>query len=101
MVLATPLEEVGADRARVPALAESVKARCLKVLEAVNRARPDLRESLDAVASAGALCDQVAAAVVPSPDVRQALLGELDVERRLERLAEALGDVLRQLTGER
>jgi hypothetical protein len=33
--------------------------------------------------------------------VRQALLEELDVERRLARLARALDDVLRQLTGER
>jgi hypothetical protein len=42
----------------------------------------------------------VASALVPTPATRQALLEELDVERRLERLAAALDDLLSQLTGE-
>jgi hypothetical protein len=39
--------------------------------------------------------------VLPTPAVRQALLEELDVERRLERLTAALDNLLRQLTGDR
>jgi Lon protease-like protein len=46
------------------------------------------------------LCDQVASALIPAPATRQALLEELDVERRLERLAAALDDLLSQLTEE-
>jgi Lon protease-like protein len=101
VVLATPLADVGADKPGIPELAGKVKDRCLRILEAVGRGRAGLRESLDAVTSAGELCDQVASAVVPAPAVRQALLEELDVERRLERLTVALDDLLRQLTGDR
>ncbi len=101
MVLATPLTEVGADRPGVSALANTVKERCLQILEAVGRGHAEMRESLDSVRSPGELCDQVASAVVPGPAVRQALLEELDVERRLERLTSALDDLLRQLTGDR
>ena len=61
----------------------------------------EMSESLDAVRSPGELCDQVASAVLPGPAVRQALLEELDVERRLQRLTVALDDLLRQLTGDR
>jgi Lon protease-like protein len=101
LVLATPLADVGADKPGVAALAGRVKERCLRILEAVGRGRAGLRESLDSMASPGALCDQVASAVVPAPAVRQALLEELDVERRLERLSAALDDLLRQLAGDR
>lgn len=101
MALATPLADVGADRAGVPGLARTVRERCLQILEAVGRGRAEMRESLDAVRLPGELCDQVTSAVLPDPAVRQALLEELDVERRLERLAVALDAVLRQLTEER
>jgi Lon protease-like protein len=101
LVLATPLADIGADRPGVPALARTVRERCLRILEAVGRARADMRESLDAVRSPGELADQVTSAVVPDPAARQALLAELDVERRLERLTIALDGVLRQLTGDR
>ena len=97
LVLATPLSDVGADRPSVARLAGRVRERCLQILEAVGRSRSEMSESLDAVRSPGELCDQVASAVVPTPTVRQALLEELDVERRLERL----DHVLRQLTGGR
>jgi len=101
MALASPLADVGAERPGVAALVRTVKDRCVQVLEAVGRGRAGLRESLDAVESPGELCDQLASAVVPTPAVRQALLEELDVERRLDRLAAALDDLLRQLTGDR
>ena len=101
MVLAEPLADVGTDRPRVAGLARTVRERCLRILEAVGRGRAEMSESLDAAGSPGDLCDQVTSAVVPDPAVRQALLEELDVERRLERLTVALDGVLRQLTGER
>jgi hypothetical protein len=78
-----------------------VKEQCLQILEAVGRTRAEMSESLEAVRSPGELCDQVASAVLPGPAVRQALLEELDVERRLQRLTAALDDLLRQLTGDR
>ena len=101
MVRATALVEVGADRPGVAALTVSAKDRCVQILEAVGRARSDLRESLDSLTAPGEVCDQVASAVLSAPAVRQALLEELDVERRLRRLNAALDDLLRQLTGDR
>jgi len=101
LVQAMPLADVGDDRPAVAALTVRVKERCLQILEAVGRTRAEMSESLDAVRSPGELCDQVASAVLPGPAVRQALLAELDVERRLQRLTVALDDLLRQLSGDR
>ncbi|HSE05393.1 MAG TPA: LON peptidase substrate-binding domain-containing protein [Methylomirabilota bacterium] len=100
MVAATPLEETGAARAGVPALADRVKARCRQILSAVGRSGADLQATVEALEHPGELCDQVASALIPTPATRQALLEDLDVERRLERLAAALDDLLSQLTGE-
>jgi Lon protease-like protein len=101
LVQATVLADVGGDRPGVSALTQGVKERCLQILEAVGRTRGEMSESLDSVRSPGELCDQVASAVLPTPSVRQELLEELDVERRLERLTVALDRLLRQLTGDR
>lgn len=100
MVAATPLDEIGADGPAVDALAGRVKARCQQILSAVGRSGASLRESLDAVTDPAELCDQVASALIPTPSTRQALLEELHVERRLDRLAGALDDLLSQLSGE-
>jgi Lon protease-like protein len=100
LVAATPLDEVGADRPSVGALVTRVTSRCLGILRAVNRPTADLEASL-AGAAPGTLCDQIASAVVPEAAVRQQLLEELDVERRLQHLAGALDDLYTQLTGER
>ena len=100
MVAATPLEETGATSAGVPALAGRVKARCRQILSAVGRSGADLQATVEALEHPGELCDQVASALIPAPATRQALLEDLDVERRLERLAAALDDLLSQLTGE-
>jgi hypothetical protein len=59
-----------------------------------------MEESL-AGAAPRAVCDRIASAVIPDAGVRQALLEELDVERRLSRLAEALDDLYTHLTGDR
>lgn len=100
MVAATPLADLGEDGPGVTRLAARVTGRCLDILRAVNRPTADLEASF-AQAAPGALCDQIASAVVPEAAVRQALLEELDIERRLERLAGTLDDLYAQITGER
>jgi hypothetical protein len=101
IVEAVPLAETGADAPGVPALSRGVKQRCLRILDAVGRASAESRQALDAVRSPGELCDRVASAVIPAAAVRQALLEELDVERRLERLGAALDDLLARLSSGR
>jgi len=98
MVVATPLEDLGGDRPVLRTLAETIRERCLQILEALGRGNSEMRESLEAVRSPAELGDQVASGVIPDATVRRALLEELDVERRLERLTVALDDLLRQLT---
>jgi uncharacterized protein len=93
------LPDAGAERDSVPSLLDEVKRACRRILEAVRRATPEMEETLAAAAAPGILCDQVASAVIPSPAVRQALLEELDVERRLRRLLAELEDLLQQLKG--
>ena len=93
------LPDAGAERVTVPPLIDEVKRACRRILEAVGRATPEMEETLAAAAAPGVLCDQVASAVIPSPAVRQALLEELDVERRLRRLLAELEDLLQQLKG--
>lgn len=100
MVAGTPLGETGAARDGVGALAARVTGRCLGILRAINRPTAEMEESL-AGAAPGALCDRIAAAVIAEATVRQALLEELDVERRLRRLAEALDDLYTELQGDR
>lgn len=99
LVRAVELQDAGAERDTVPPLLDEVKRACRRILEAVRRATPEMEETLAAAASPGVLCDQVASAVIPSPDVRQALLEELDVERRLRRLLAELENLLQQLKG--
>jgi uncharacterized protein len=100
MVVATPLGETGVGGPAVPALTARVKARCRQILSAVGRSGADLQAMMEGLEEPAALCDQVASALVPAPTTRQALLEELDVERRLERLAAALDALLSQLTEE-
>jgi Lon protease-like protein len=100
MVAGTPLGETGAEGDGVGALVGRVIGRCLGILRAVSRPTAEMDESL-AGAAPGALCDRIASAVIPRADVRQALLEELHVERRLSRLAEALDHLYTQLTGDR
>jgi uncharacterized protein len=99
MVAATPLDETGSEGPTVAALAGRVKTRCRQILTAVGRSGVELQQSLDAVHDSAELCDQVASALVPTPATRQALLEELNVERRLERLVTALDDLLSRIGG--
>jgi len=100
MVAATPLEETGAEGPSVEAMASRVRARCHQILTAVGRSGVELQKELDALRDPAELCDQVASALVPAAATRQALLEELNVERRLGRLAAALDDLLSHLSGE-
>jgi Lon protease-like protein len=97
LVEATELAEVGADRDTVPPLLELIKRTCRHILQAVKRATPEMEATLAEATAPGMLCDQVAAAVIPTPAARQALLEEVDVERRLRRLLEELSSLLKQL----
>ena len=99
LVQSVELEDAGAERDTVPPLLDEVKRACRRILEAVRRATPEMEETLAAAAAPGILCDQVASAVIPSPAVRQALLEELDVERRLRRLLAELENLLQHLKG--
>jgi len=100
MVAATPIEERAAQGPAVEALAAQVRSRAARILAAVGRAGADLQDTLEKLTDPGRLCDQIASTLVPSPATRQALLEELDVPRRLERLSAALDDVLSHLSGE-
>ncbi len=100
MAAGTPLAETGAEGDGVGALAVRVTGRCRDILRAVGRPTAQMDESI-AGAAPGTLCDRIASVVIPEADVRQALLEELDVERRLSRLAEALDGLYTQLTGDR
>ena len=97
VVAAAPLAEVGGDRPVVTSLARGVRERCVKIFEALDRPTKEMGESLEAVGSPAELGDQVASAMLPDSSVRQALLEELDVERRLDRLTAALDELLDQL----
>jgi Lon protease-like protein len=100
MVAATPLGETAVDPAAAAALTGRVKARCRQILSALGRSNEDLLTMMEGLEQPEELCDQVASAMVPAAWTRQALLEELDVARRLDRLAGALDALLSQLTGE-
>jgi uncharacterized protein len=100
MVAATPLGETGAERDGVGDLAARVTGRCLGILRAINRPTAEMEAAL-AGTEPGALCDRIASAVIAEAPVRQALLEELDIGRRLSRLAEVLDDLFTELRGDR
>jgi hypothetical protein len=98
VAIATPLADAGADRPALATLADTIRERCLQIMDALGRGSGEMRESLEAVRSPAELGDQVASGVIHDAAVRRALLEELDVERRLERLTAALDDLLNHLT---
>ena len=100
MVTATPLEDEGADAPAVAPLTSRVRSVAARILATVGRSGEELQQSLDALTEPGRLCDQIASTLIPSPTTRQALLEELHVERRLERLAVALDDLRSHLREE-
>jgi Lon protease-like protein len=97
LVEAEEMPEVGADRETVPPMVELVRKTCRHILHAVKRSTPEMEAALAEEAAPGVLCDQLASALVPAPEARQALLEEADVEHRLRRLLAELSTLLKQL----
>ena len=96
IVVAQKLEDV-APTTDVSAAVERVRAACGRLLAALDRP-PDLLDTALAPGQApGVIADRIAGAVVPDSGLRQELLETLDVARRLERLGEALDQLVREL----
>ena len=96
MVEATVLVEAGTDGPRVAALAAEVRDLCGRLLRAAGRPEGEVERVLGDGQAPGALCDRIAGALVGGPALRQELLEELDVERRLTRLVEVLRQLARR-----
>jgi len=97
LVEATVLPDVGDGGARADALTAEIKARGRRVLNAVGRSSPRLEAALSSSPSPAILADQIASALIPSPQLRQRLLEETDVERRLGLLLTSLDRLLERL----
>ena len=97
VVEAEEIPDVGADRETVPAMVELVRKTCRHILHAVKRATSEMEATLAEDVAPAVLCDQIASALIPVPETRQALLEEADVERRLRRLLAELSALLKQL----
>ena len=97
LVEARVLADVGDGGARADALTSEIKARFRRVLNAVGRSSPRLEAALSSSPSPAILADQIASALIPSPPLRQRLLEETDVERRLGLLLTSLDRLLERL----
>lgn len=97
MVEATVLSDTGGDGPRVAPLAAEVRAICRRLLRAAGRPDAELDRALADGQAPGALCDRIAGALVGGPALRQELLEEPHVERRLTRLVEVLRQLGRKL----
>jgi Lon protease-like protein len=81
---------------RLASEADRVKAACHRLLEAQGQSSREVERALRAATVPGVVADRIASAVIPDPLLRQELLETLDVGRRLDRLAAALDDLLRE-----
>lgn len=97
LVEGTVLEDVGGERPAAAALADQVRDLCRRLLKAAGKAGHELDGVLGADQPPGVLADRVAGALAGGPRLRQALLEEPDVERRLARLSEALRQLARKM----
>jgi len=84
------------DGGRLASQTDRVKAACLRLLEARGQSSREVERALRAATVPGVVADRIASVVIPDPLLRQELLETLDVGRRLDRLAAALDDLLRQ-----
>ena len=100
IVTAQRLDDVP-PRADVGALLGRIRGTCGRLLQALDRPANLLDTALAEGQPPGAIADRIAAAVLPDAALRQELLETLDVARRLERLALALDDLVRELLGGR
>lgn len=94
------LDEIPPTRDADP-LVERIRVLCRRLLVGLGRPRELLDEVLRGGQAPGAIADRVASAVIPDPRLRQELLETLDVDRRLERVAATLEDLVRHIRGAR
>jgi Lon protease-like protein len=100
IVAAQRLEDVPA-RTDVAALLARIRGTCGRLLRALERPADLLDTALAEGQPPGAIADRIAAAVIPDAALRQELLETFDVARRLDRLADALDQLVRELLGGR
>jgi Lon protease-like protein len=100
IVAAQRLEDVAA-RTDVGALLARIRGACGRLLRALERPADLLDTALAEGQPPGAIADRIAAAVIPDAALRQELLETLDVARRLDRLADALDQLVKELLGGR
>lgn len=100
IVAAQRLEDVAA-RTDVGALLARIRGACGRLLRALERPADLLDTALAEGQPPGAIADRIAAAVIPDAALRQELLETFDVARRLDRLADALDQLVRELLGGR
>jgi uncharacterized protein len=90
------IDDVPAASDTGPALA-AIRAACARLLVALDRPTDLLDTALAPGQSAGVIADRIAAAVLPDPTVRQALLEEADVAARVARVGAALEALVNEL----
>ena len=100
LVVARRLDDVSAATEPAASLGR-IRATCGGLLRALDRPADLLDTALAEGQPPGAIADRIAAAVLPDAALRQELLEILDVSRRLERLATALDQLLKELKGGR
>jgi Lon protease-like protein len=83
---------------RLASQTDRVKEAGLRLLQSQGQASPEIVRAFRSATVPGVVADRIASAVIPDPLLRQELLETLDVGRRLDRLAAALDDLLRQTT---
>lgn len=81
----------------VGALLARIRGACGRLLRALERPADLLDTALAEGQPPGRIADRIAAAVLPDADLRQALLGTLDVTQRLDRLSRALDQLVSEL----
>jgi len=100
LVEARRLDDVAPAGDPAPAL-DRLRGACRGLLAALERPADLLDTALADGQAPGAIADRVAAAVLPDADLRQSLLETLDVAARLERVADAVETLVRELRRER
>lgn len=96
MVRARQLEDVAPGRDVATGLAR-MRAGCTRLLGLLERPADLLDEALGAEQGPGVVADRVAATVIPDAGLRQDVLEELDVARRVERVADAVDALVQEL----
>ena len=91
---APPKGDVGPSLARI-------RRACAALLSALERPADLLDTALAEGQASGVVADRIAAAVIPDPALRQALLELLDVDARAARVADAVETLVRELKGGR